>query len=236
MGGFAVTSPDRTIFDLARSGTAVGLLEAAVDSALRLRLTTIDVLIARLVTTAPSGSGRWGIARLDDVLFTSGGHSYLERQFIKLVRRAKLPKPQTQVVHHRDGRHVAWVDFLFVRHDLVVEVSGGRGHSSAADRARDADRRNKLQQLGRMVASPTYSPTPAGARCTTPRCATSAPPRRRRPVRRGRVPRTGRRRNGSRPPCGVRPGSGVRSIRARSVRRASRGGCSCSVPPSVLSV
>jgi very-short-patch-repair endonuclease len=39
---------------------------------------------------------------------------------------------------------------------VVVEVSGGRGHSSAADRAKDARRRNELQQLGRVVLEFTY--------------------------------------------------------------------------------
>lgn len=152
--GVPVTSPERTILDLARAGTSLRLLESAVDSALRLRLTTIDVLLARLDTM--KGSARWGVARLDDVLFTSGGHSYLERRFLKLVRRVGLPMPQTQVAHRSDGRHIARVDFVFPHHDLVVEVSGGRGHSSAADRAIDATRRNGLQQLGRMVLEFTY--------------------------------------------------------------------------------
>lgn len=154
VSGLPVTSPDRTICDLARVGTSMSLLESAVDSALRLRLTTIDNLIKRV--NSIEGTGRWGIARLDDVLFTAGGHSYLERRFLRLVHRARLPKPQTQVVHRADGRHIARVDFLFPKHDLVVEVSGGRGHSSAADRASDAARRNGLQQLGRMVLEFTY--------------------------------------------------------------------------------
>jgi very-short-patch-repair endonuclease len=45
---------------------------------------------------------------------------------------------------------------LFRAAGVVVEVSGGRGHSSAADRAKDARRRNDLQQLGRIVLEFTY--------------------------------------------------------------------------------
>ena len=54
------------------------------------------------------------------------------------------------------GKHVARVDFLFEEQNLVVEVSGGRGHSTASDRAKDARRRNTLQQMGRTVLEFTY--------------------------------------------------------------------------------
>lgn len=152
--GLPVTSPERTIVDLARAGVATSLLEAAIDSALRLRLTTLDHLIDRI--DACKGPARRGVARLDELVLTSGGHSVLERRFLKLLRRAGLPLPKPQVVHRRDGRHVARVDFLFPEQELVVEVSGGRGHSSASDRAKDARRRNELQQMGRTVLEFTY--------------------------------------------------------------------------------
>ena len=152
--GVPVTSPERTIIDLARSGTATSLLETAIDSAIRLRLTTLDHIIERAEEI--QGPARRGVARLDELVVTSGGHSLLERRFLKLVRAARLPMPIPQVVHRREGRHVARVDFLFPAHDLVVEVSGGRGHSSAADRAKDAHRRNELQRMGRTVLEFTY--------------------------------------------------------------------------------
>ena len=50
----------------------------------------------------------------------------------------------------------AHVDFLFPTQNVVVEVSGGRGHSTASDRAKDARRRNELQQMGRTVLEFTY--------------------------------------------------------------------------------
>ena len=42
------------------------------------------------------------------------------------------------------------VDFVFDGH-VVVEVTGRRGHVSDADRTRDAQRRNELQDLGLVV-------------------------------------------------------------------------------------
>ena len=152
--GLPVTSGERTVLDLARDRCPPQRLESAVDSAIRLRLTTLERLIAR--TTSAEGTGRWGFGVLDSLLATSGGHTFLERAFLKLVRDAGLPVPTPQVVHRRDGHHIARVDFLFPDHGVVVEVSGGRGHSSAADRAKDARRRNALQQDGRLVLEFTY--------------------------------------------------------------------------------
>jgi hypothetical protein len=149
-----VTSAERTILDLARSGTPTIKVEAAIDSAVRLRITTLDRIIDRI--SVVEGSARWGVAQLDALLITSGGHTLLERLFLKLMRRAGLPRPVPQVVHRKDGRHVARVDFLFENVGLVVEVSGGRGHSSPSERAKDARRRNELQRLGRTAVEFTY--------------------------------------------------------------------------------
>ncbi len=148
------TSALRTILDLARGGVATVDLEAAIDSAVRLRLTTLDRIIERL--SEVTGGARWGVSQLDALLATSGGHTLLERRFLGLVRRAGLPSPTPQVVHRSSGRHVARADFLFEQHGVVVEVSGGRGHSSPSERAKDARRRNELQQMGRLVLEFTF--------------------------------------------------------------------------------
>jgi hypothetical protein len=152
--GLPVTSPERTIVDLARNGVHANLLESAIDSAIRMRLTTLDHVIDRLERC--KGSSRWGVAQLDSLVVTSGGHSVLERRFLRLMRKAGMPMPLPQIVHRKDGQHVARVDFLFQEQGLVVEVSGGRGHSTASDRAKDARRRNQLQQIGRTVLEFTY--------------------------------------------------------------------------------
>ena len=72
------------------------------------------------------GSGRWGCRLIEDLVVDAGGHTMLERRFLQLVREAGLPRPRTQVVHRKNGRHVARVDFLFDEADIVVEVSGPR--------------------------------------------------------------------------------------------------------------
>ncbi len=148
--GLPVMSATRTVIDLAHSRASRWRVEAAIDSAVRLGLSHPTAIAARLETLR--GSGRWGCRMIDRLLPDSGGHSPLERAFLRIVRRAGLDRPRTQVVH-RDvqRRHVARVDFEFVDRSLVVEVTGRLGHVSDAERARDAQRRNELQDLGLTV-------------------------------------------------------------------------------------
>lgn len=152
--GLPTTSPIRTLIDLARDGASASELEWAVDSAIRMRGATLDLIIDRLALI--NGPARWGLGPLYSVLTSSGGHTVLERRFIQLVQGAELPTPTPQVVHRLAGRHVARVDFAFVDHGVVVEVSGGRGHSSPSERAKDARRRNDLQRLGQLVLEFTF--------------------------------------------------------------------------------
>jgi len=152
--GLPVTSPERTIVDLACSGHPRGHLEKAIDSAIEQRHTDLDRLTERF--TYISQRGRWRARGVEPLLLTSGGHSFLERLFLKVVAQAGLPLPSTQVNHYDRGKFVARVDFLYEAQGVVVEVSGGRGHSTPSERANDARRRNELQQLGRLVLEFTY--------------------------------------------------------------------------------
>ena len=100
--------------------------------------------------------GRWGVRLLDRLLVDTGGHTMLERRFLEVAREAGLPRPTPQVIFQRDGRAYARVDFHFPPYDVVVEVSGRKGHSSPAERARDAQRRNELQDAGQRVYEYTW--------------------------------------------------------------------------------
>jgi hypothetical protein len=154
VAGYPCTSGSRTVIDLARSRVPPLRLEAAIDSAVRLGYASPWVIHERLAELR--GPGRWGVRMLDELLVDSGGHTMLERRFLGLVRRAGLPRPLTQVVHRRDRRTFARVDFLFPEHNVVIEVSGRKGHSSPSERARDAQRRNELQDVGKRVYEYTW--------------------------------------------------------------------------------
>ncbi len=123
--GFRTMSATRTVFDLALARAHPRRIEAAIDSAVRLELSSPEVLAGRLADLR--GSGRWGCRLIEDMIIDSGGHTMLERRFLELVREAGLPRPRTQVVFRSDGRHVARVDFLFDDVGVVVEVSGQQG-------------------------------------------------------------------------------------------------------------
>jgi very-short-patch-repair endonuclease len=154
VAGFPCTSATRTIIDLARARIPTVRLEAAIDSAVRSQASSPIVLARRLEQLR--GPGRWGVRKLDELLPDSGGHTVLERRFLQLMRLAGLPRPKTQVVHRRAGRTFARVDFIFEEHSIVVEVSGRKGHASDEERAKDAQRRNELQDVGRRVYEYTY--------------------------------------------------------------------------------
>lgn len=149
LAGFRCTSATRTILDLAHARVPTVRLEAAIDSAVRSGSSSPVVIERRLAELR--GRGRFGTPRIDALLPDSGGHTVLERRFLELVRRAGLPRPATQVVHRRGARTFARLDFLFADCGAVVEVSGRLGHASDAERARDAQRRNELQVIGRRV-------------------------------------------------------------------------------------
>jgi very-short-patch-repair endonuclease len=152
--GMRVMSATRTVIDLARARVPERRIEAAIDSAVRLGLSSPVVLAARLDELR--GRGRWGCRLLDHLLVDSGGHSMLERRFLQLVRRHGLPRPRTQVVHRAGTRTVARVDFLYEEYGIVVEVSGSHGHADPRSRSRDAQRRDELQDMGRRVYEYTW--------------------------------------------------------------------------------
>jgi very-short-patch-repair endonuclease len=149
VAGFRATSATRTIFDLALCGAHATRIEAAIESAVRLQLSSPQVLHQRLAGLR--GSGRGGCRLVEALITDAGGHTMLEHRFLELVRVAGLPRPRTQVVFRRDGIHIARVDFLFDDFAVVVEVSGSREHPNPTERARDAQRRNELQDLGQRV-------------------------------------------------------------------------------------
>jgi very-short-patch-repair endonuclease len=126
-----VTQPLFTLIDLA---TQIGdrELEAAINEADRLALIDAGALEADLqaVTRRP------GMARMRRVVagFTPTD-SDLERHFLALVRKAGLPKPQTQA--KVNGFRV---DFYWPSFKLVVETDGYTWHRTPTPQIRDRQR------------------------------------------------------------------------------------------------
>lgn len=148
VNGVLCSTATRAIIDVAATATP-RVVESAIDNAIRMRLTSVPTLTRRMRELA--SPGRSGTRLLRTLLLDSGGESFLEREFLKLVRRHGLPRPATQVAYRTGTNLAIRVDFEYPAHDVVVEVSGRRGHSSDADRGHDARRRNELQRIGKKV-------------------------------------------------------------------------------------
>ena len=134
-------------------------IAAALDGALRDGLISEHFLHARI--TALRGKGRHGIPALLEVIegteITRGGHSWLEREFLRILAAAGLATPLAQQVLGRRGDRLIRVDFRFPGTQLVVEVLGYRWHRTGAQMRIDAERMNRLTMDGYMVLQFTYS-------------------------------------------------------------------------------
>jgi hypothetical protein len=155
--GLPVTSPVRTIIDLAPALTAKALT-AVIDGALRDRLITEEALLGRIAELR--SQGRYGIPRLlaviEGVEASRGGHSFLERRFLELIAAAGLPRPEVQRHLGRvDGRLIR-VDCYYPTTNVVIELLGYRWHRSRSQMDRDMERVNRLTLDGRRVLQFTY--------------------------------------------------------------------------------
>lgn len=162
--GLPVTSAARTIIDLARSLDALRLTQA-LDSAVRDGLLSEDLLHRRIV--ALRSKGRHGIPKLLEVVrgaeVTRGAHSWLEREFLRLVADAGLPRPLTQQVAARSAGRLVRVDCRFPGTPIVVELLGYRFHRSKLELQREAERYNALLLAGLRPFQFTYDDVVAGA-------------------------------------------------------------------------
>lgn len=152
-----VTRPARTLIDLARHESEEQL-RIALDSGLRDGLLNEDALHRRIV--ALRRSGRHGVPALlkaiEGAAAVSGAHSWLEREFLRLMQRAGVPRPQPQVILTRANDRLVRVDFHFADTCVVVEVLGYTWHASKAQLKRDSERSNALLDAGFRPYQFTY--------------------------------------------------------------------------------
>jgi hypothetical protein len=155
--GFPVTSPARTLIDLSAIAPR-SVMTAALDCALRDGLISEDFLHGRI--NALRGKGRHGIPNLlaviEGVEIIRGAHSWLEREVLRLIDGALLPRPIPQQVLGRRGDRLIRVDFRFPGTRLVVEALGYRWHRTGAQMRIDAERVNRLTMDGYLVLQFTY--------------------------------------------------------------------------------
>lgn len=141
--GIAVTTPARTILDVAATISDRDLKRALDEGAVQ-RLISVSSLVA----LALAHPGHPGSATLEQALRTHAPgttltRSELEERFLALCAAHGLPRPAVNV-------RVAGleVDFLFERSRLVVETDGWRFHGHRAAFERDRRRDATLARAG----------------------------------------------------------------------------------------
>lgn len=127
--GIRVTSPERTIIDLAGVLTA-RQLEIAFESARRARLLTVESTTAALARMGTKG--RRGATALNALLKTladePAAESALEVLVARLLRATDLPKPQRQVEVAANGKRYR-LDFAWPDHLVALECDGEKWHT-----------------------------------------------------------------------------------------------------------
>jgi hypothetical protein len=155
VGGMPVTTPPRTLLDLA-GVVAPRHLERAVNDAEVLRLADA-MSLEDLVRRHPR---RRGVAVLRRILADGRAgatvtRSELEDRFIAFVDRAGLPRPEVNAALALAG---GWIeaDCLWRSQRLVVELDGYTSHATRAAFERDRARDRALQASGWRVVRLTW--------------------------------------------------------------------------------
>jgi very-short-patch-repair endonuclease len=144
--GIPVTSVARTILDLSAVLKTEDRLARVVEDADRLQLFDLNAL-NRAIDRRPQARGARRLrAVMADYQGAEDTRSGLERDFLALIRRAKLPPPQVNVLVAGVLVDVHWPAWA-----LVVELDGRTFHSSPRAFERDRIRDATLQKHGYRV-------------------------------------------------------------------------------------
>lgn len=153
--GVPCTTAARTLLDFAAVAPAWELRRAVGEAEV---LRVVDhAQVRKLIKRHP---GRRGVARLRMVLdeihpLTKRTRSEMERMFLRLCKRARLPEPEVNVwlrVEHGRLRP----DFLWRDAGLIVEADGRQFHDTDSAFVRDRRREQRLQLAGWRVSHFTW--------------------------------------------------------------------------------
>jgi hypothetical protein len=160
LGGLAVTTPERTAFDVGRRG-AVRSAVVRLDALARATGFKVDdvLRIARAHPRSP------GLRRLEAALelVDPGSQSPRESYLRLLLIDAALPRPQTQIpVSGVDGIPVAFLDLGWAERMVAVEYDGDQHRTDRRQYVKDIQRIEMLEQMGWIVVRVVAEDRPAG--------------------------------------------------------------------------
>jgi very-short-patch-repair endonuclease len=162
--GMRVTSPTRTVIDLA-SVLDASALRVAFESARRQRLTSVDKVRRQLDIIG--GKGRPGAAKLESLLARLEGKAPsefpLEVKTAEILERSDLPPFVTQYDVVIGGRAYR-IDFAWPERKVGLECDGRLRHSEDTDFRRDRARWSDIASDGWRLLYATWHDTRAPAR------------------------------------------------------------------------
>jgi hypothetical protein len=146
--GIAVTTPQRTAFDVGRRGD-LGSAVACLDSLSRAtRLTASDV-----EAVAGRHPGSPGLRLLESALelVDAGAQSPRETALRLLLIRAGIPRPTTQIPVVVDGRPIAYLDMGWEQWMVAVEYDGDQHRTDRWQYVKDIRRVEMLERMGWII-------------------------------------------------------------------------------------
>ncbi len=159
MAGRAVTTPERTAFDIGRRG-AVHSAVVRLDALARATGFKVDDVL-RIAKCHPHSPG---LRRLETALelVDPGAESPRESYLRLLLIDAGLPRPQTQIpVLGADGMPVAHLDLGWEDHMVAVEYDGDHHRTDRRQYVKDIRRQEMLERMGWIVVRVIAEDRPA---------------------------------------------------------------------------
>jgi len=158
--GLAVTTPERTAFDIGRRG-AVHSAVVRLDALARATGFKVDDVL-RVAAAHPRSPG---LRRLEAALdlVDPGAQSPRESYLRLLLIDAGLPRPQTQIpVLGADGIPVAYLDLGWAEWLVAVEYDGDHHRIDRRQFTKDIQRMEMLEEMGWVVIRVVAEDRPAG--------------------------------------------------------------------------
>ncbi len=158
--GYAVTTPERTAFDIGRRG-AVRSAVVRLDALARATGFKADDVL-RVAKAHPRSPG---LRRLEAALelVDPGAQSPRESYLRLLLIDAGFPRPQTQVpVLGADGIPVAYLDLGWPERLVAVEYDGDQHRTDRRQYVKDIRRSEMLERMGWIVVRVVAEDRPAG--------------------------------------------------------------------------
>ena len=155
LDGIPVTSPTRTLVDIAAS-VSRDVLEEALDFALHDRLTTV----ARMQRRVAELSGTRGLATIRALVAARAGIAVPENQFETRLMRALeqhgLPIPIPQHPVDDEAGLIGRVDFAYPSERIAIEAQSRTYHSIVTDFEDDVERRARLAAIDWLTIEVTW--------------------------------------------------------------------------------